>query len=375
MNAQSLLLAAAGHSSGGGGGAAAAAGARATGKGVAKVTAGVRRLVLRDTLGSAVVARAAWLWHQKRYGSGSSSSSSSSSSPSPLIVTKDEVPDWLRDNEYLETGYRQGDCTCLDSLCSCGSGSCNETFNVWSHYVGALWFWRIFFLSDKLRNTPGTSAPRFSALAAAVLFSISTGAHCFASTSRRANDVLFRVDRAAIAGFFCVLSTVCGLMHFGHRREFGYQRAYTVLCLALGVASSTAVFLGSRLPAGLKVSILAAQAALGTVAPIREYLTTTSPHIRRLVLTYLPLATGAGAAGGLIFALRIPESLGLLPPGSFLDVAGHGHNIMHVLGVLAAHFAYRGQVLWTRAIHEEHRGRRLMLSRELSRGVSKAAGR
>ena len=50
-----------------------------------------------------------------------------------------DVPEWQRDNEYILTGYRvnyKDHSDAIKSIVQCH----NETFNVWSHLIGALSF-------------------------------------------------------------------------------------------------------------------------------------------------------------------------------------------------------------------------------------------
>ena len=55
----------------------------------------------------------------------------------------DEVPEWARDNEYVQSGYRvdyegQPQQVC-QTMCKCH----NETVNVWTHMIGALTFFSL----------------------------------------------------------------------------------------------------------------------------------------------------------------------------------------------------------------------------------------
>jgi adiponectin receptor len=286
---------------------------------------------LRDALVSAGVARLAWKWWLSRQESPAKTSH---------VTTADEVPGWLKeDSPDIAGGYRK---PCSPAACLCSCGCChNETFNIWSHYVPAIWFLRSAARNQKL--------PRYVALAAGSLFAISAAAHCLSSGGERTNEIMFRLDRAAIASYFCVFSTVLGMQHFTARNEPRLQRLFVAASVALGMLSSGTLFLGNSFPPWLKVLILSVQSLFGTIVPIRELLTTPSSYNRMLVLTYLPLSLGCGGIGGLCFASRFPEAWGLAPRGTF-DFAGHGHNLMHVFVALAAFFGYRGQTLWQNSL-------------------------
>ena len=48
-----------------------------------------------------------------------------------------EVPDWMRDNDYIKTGYRidyEGAYEVSQTICKCH----NETVNIWTHLIGSL---------------------------------------------------------------------------------------------------------------------------------------------------------------------------------------------------------------------------------------------
>lgn len=57
----------------------------------------------------------------------------------PKITTLDETPLWLRDNEFLQTGYRVNYYKKRDILKSLFQAH-NETLNIWTHLIGALLF-------------------------------------------------------------------------------------------------------------------------------------------------------------------------------------------------------------------------------------------
>ena len=48
-----------------------------------------------------------------------------------------DVPDWMRDNDYIKSGYRidyEGAGELSTTICKCH----NETVNIWTHLVGSL---------------------------------------------------------------------------------------------------------------------------------------------------------------------------------------------------------------------------------------------
>lgn len=133
-------------------------------------------------------------------------------------LTKEEVRDrnwgYLLTNPFIYTGYREERGSLFACLCSCGQIH-NETFNIWSHYIAALYFLNAY--THHAYYSQHTNPSRFVALAAGTLFSVSAVAHTGAALGRHAEEILFRLDRATIAVYFCVFTLVCGYQHFGSR--------------------------------------------------------------------------------------------------------------------------------------------------------------
>ena len=60
-----------------------------------------------------------------------------------FVGGKEDIPDYLQDNEYIVSGYRVNHNSCCQaakSLFSCH----NESVNIWSHFLGALLFLCLF---------------------------------------------------------------------------------------------------------------------------------------------------------------------------------------------------------------------------------------
>ncbi len=60
-----------------------------------------------------------------------------------FIGTKQDIPDYLKDNEYIISGYRVNHdscCKAAKSLFTCH----NESVNIWSHLLGAVLFFALF---------------------------------------------------------------------------------------------------------------------------------------------------------------------------------------------------------------------------------------
>ena len=154
---------------------------------------GADRTVLRDVLISGLVSRAAWKWWQSNTEGIAAKAAKPAAAATdtddaekrtqslPLVLPLDHpaIPSWLTEDERLTgspllSGYRRPTSVC-GCFCSCGCAH-NETFNIWSHWVAALWF---------ARNYARTRGPtRYVAAAAAALFSVSASAHTLSSKVR-----------------------------------------------------------------------------------------------------------------------------------------------------------------------------------------------
>ena len=146
--------------------------------------------VLRDILISGLVSRAAWKWWQSNNEGSAAESTAATATDTddvtekrctealPLVLPLDHpaIPAWLTEDERLTgspllSGYRRPTSAC-GCFCSCGCAH-NETFNIWSHWVAALWFARNY------ARTRGST--RYVAAAAAALFTVSASAHTLSS--------------------------------------------------------------------------------------------------------------------------------------------------------------------------------------------------
>jgi hypothetical protein len=118
----------------------------------------IEALTVRDAVLSAIFARLLWKWRSEYL---RASASREGRPLKPLVVQAKDAPSWLtEDQPDIKSGYRRP-CGMATCVCSCGCGH-NESFNVWSHYVAAIWFLRQYRHNRKL--------PRWVALAAGCLY-------------------------------------------------------------------------------------------------------------------------------------------------------------------------------------------------------------
>lgn len=191
--------------------------------------------VLRDILISGLVSRAAWKWWQSNNEGSAAESTAASLSEAkatatdtatdtddatekrctealPLVLPLDHpaIPAWLTEDERLTgspllSGYRRPTSAC-GCFCSCGCAH-NETFNIWSHWVAALWFARNY------ARTRGST--RYVAAAAAALFTVSASAHTLSSkvgTISAVSPVSLCAYSHSLCDCDCVTVCACGCL-------------------------------------------------------------------------------------------------------------------------------------------------------------------
>lgn len=214
-----------------------------------------------------------------------------------------------------------------------------ESCNCWTHIVADAYCIALY-LRDRHKGGPSLLVLK-SAIA---LFTASTVAHALAAHGPGTSERMFQIDRAMIAVFFWCGTMVVGMMHFRHPR---LQRVFKAANIAAGASCVLALLFNSGPGAkrAINVAALGTQLSVVFVPLIRELVKTRDRTIRLLIYKYTVLAIGWALLGGIIYARQLPESLGVVRRGT-LDVAGHGHNIMHVFVAFSVRNAYVGICKW-----------------------------
>ena len=243
------------------------------------------------------------------------------------------------ENPYIGCGSaRRSPCTweeCFQSMFELH----NETFNIWSHLLGGLYF-------AKVMRT-GPLPAQVSAGSSAVTYLVSAFAHTFGAKSSRWCDILFRFDRAGIANFLYSSVVSVSLVHYrNHQRS--RQLAVVISTLVYTGSLYSFIFRNTKDKAS-SVGLLAIQSILGTLICLSELRSTKSAKVKRIVTRYLPGAVGSAFVGAILFLAYVPERF-KRRGGLFYDYLGNSHNIMHVLVLWASRDAYVGMSKWCREI-------------------------
>jgi adiponectin receptor len=258
----------------------------------------------------------------------------------PLIATKDQIPGWLRDNEYIITGHPMPTFSYARSfrLWRCLH---METMNIWTHLFGSAGFIAAGIgLYCHARSLPAIGlsggdmfAFGISITSAALCFGLSITFHTLRSHSYNVHHFWGRMDIFGI----CLLALGGGMSanYYAFYCNHKIQRIYWAINDFSALAAAITLFDtgggGSkmRILRGGVFSLLATSAMIpifhriGSLGWIDACLQIGAQWLLAEVLI---LFVGVG-----IFVGRFPEKWS---PGSF-DIWGHSHQLFHIFAVVA----------------------------------------
>ena len=271
-------------------------------------------------------------------------------------LKRDEVPPEFHD-PFIVRGYRMPCLSFKDCLKSSMMFSCNESFNILSHFASFIFFILIFVLyfKSEMDLKDVKTWPLACSIFGNIGFSLmSTLAHTFNSMSIETRHKCFYLDYAAIS-----IYTYCsGQATFFYARALFsdipfFKNSYFFNTGAIFIS------IGSTLLNCLsRKKWQSAKYLIRTMTYITAYIWNSIPYGYRLITCSNPLdcdTSGLTLAllsalpllgAGLLNVTKFPERF---YPGKF-DCCGQSHNLMHVLVTLGCFF----QLEFTK--HEMYRG-------------------
>lgn len=260
----------------------------------------------------------------------------------PAIGSKESIPGWLRDNDFILEGHPMPTYSYKRSL---RLWRClhMETMNIWTHLLGSMGFLVLGFALNNLvsfsnlKITYGDVFAFGSFLASTTIcFGLSAGFHTLRSHSYNIHHLWGRMDILGIC--FLALGAGTSMTYYAFYCRPLIQRLYWGLNLFSAIGAAITLFDtgggGNRMRTlrGGVFSLLAISAMLPILQSVIELgWLRASIEIGAgwYLLEALSLLTGVT-----VFVCRFPERLS---PGTF-DIWGHSHQLWHLFAVLGSAF-------------------------------------
>ncbi|PKU86597.1 heptahelical transmembrane protein 4-like [Dendrobium catenatum] len=300
------------------------------------------------------------------------------------LVDYDSLPEFLKDNEYILSYYRS-EWPLKQTILSVFSIH-NETLNIWTHLIGFFIFLmltgyaasifpavsnadaqlqlsaagnssNIFYIHRANQTTEptassssqliGSELPRwpFYLYLAGAMFCLlmSSACHLLSCHCSKTSYIMLRLDFAGISGL--IVSSFYPLVYYTFTCNPFFRDLYlasiTFFGLATVVVSLMPVFDSPQFRP-VRAVLFACMAASGMV-PIAHKMMAFGHRPEAMLTTGYEMLMGMFyLVGVVVYAARVPERW---LPGKF-DLAGHSHQLFHVLVVAGAYTHYLASLVY-----------------------------
>lgn len=249
---------------------------------------------------------------------------------------------------FIITGYRKPNLKALDCFHSAFIPTCNETVNVWSHFIALVLFIVKFYelFSTRYSIYDPFAWPLLSGAVGICGFCLaSTTAHMFNSMSPSAQHSCFFMDYAAIS----IYSVGVGQGFYFYCRPLNPE---------LTVFKSEWLFVGLSILTSISTTFLCCSSRhkwhkfkyiIRTSSMVAPFLVNASPYLYRIIthpsgidrissisLWVFQIHCFFYLSSAILNMLRFPESVF---PGVF-DFLGHSHHFLHVFTAIGASYQF-----------------------------------
>ncbi|KAG6523052.1 heptahelical transmembrane protein ADIPOR1-like [Zingiber officinale] len=303
------------------------------------------------------------------------------------LMSYDELPEYMKENEYIRDHYR-AEWPMKHALLSLFSWH-NETLNIWTHLLGFIAFLGLTFMhlsrhvpevadflghltwsihastvenvSSNLGNffeeaasliklpdsTPSSECPEaaeaarwpfFVFLGGSMFCLLSSSAcHLLCCHSHRLNLFLLRMDYVGIA--VMIVASFFPPIYYVFQCDPHWQVTYLVAISAMGFVT-VFTLLSPQLSTGefraYRALLFSGMGFFGFVPAVHAAVVNWGEPRRNVTLAYEAAMAASYLTGTIFYVTRVPERW---KPGRF-DIAGHSHQIFHlfVIAGAAAHY-------------------------------------
>ncbi|XP_073296331.1 heptahelical transmembrane protein 4-like isoform X2 [Primulina huaijiensis] len=254
------------------------------------------------------------------------------------LVEYHSLPGYLKDNEYI-LGHYRSEWPMKQALLSVFTIH-NETLNVWTMKDD------VANIVAPLMSRPITRWPFFAFMCGAMFCLLASSAcHLLCCHSERLSYIMLRFDYAGISAL--ISTSFYPLVYYSFMCYPLFCNLYIGFITVLGIGT----ILVSLLPVFQSIeyrnfrTMLFVGMSLSGAAPILHKLILfwNQPEAVHTTIYEVLMGTFYGI-GALIYATRVPERW---MPGKF-DIAGHSHQLFHIMVVAGAYTHYRAGLVYLR---------------------------